>query len=322
MPATPTMTMTACSTGADKCPINPNPDQTDTDGDRLGNACDPDDDNDGVLDGTDNCPIHSNPDQTDTDLDGAGNACDTDEADLAVTMAATPDPGASGQQLTYTLTVRNNGPTPATGVLLTDNLPDGVVLDGPAITNRGRCRGTDPAFCSLDTLPSGAEAIVTIDVIPTTAGPLTNRATVGLLETDPVSANNSASTTTTVEPPVEPVTPRATCRTVRCALQLACNQAQSLENNCENDVTLFVRAPAGRLRGELSARATKRIRFAFAITNIPPGRIEDVTLTLTKPGKRTRKNLIQQGKRKLRGTLEIRNSAGGIDTIPLSVRLR
>lgn len=34
--------------------------------DGLGNACDPDDDNDGVLDGVDNCPLVAN-DQTDTD---------------------------------------------------------------------------------------------------------------------------------------------------------------------------------------------------------------------------------------------------------------
>jgi hypothetical protein len=65
--------------GNDNCPLNANPSQTDTDGDGVGNACDDDDDDDGVLDGDDNCPLNANPDQTDTDGDSNGNACDNDD---------------------------------------------------------------------------------------------------------------------------------------------------------------------------------------------------------------------------------------------------
>ena len=42
----------------------------------MGDACDPDDDNDGLLDGSDNCPLVFNPTQIDTDGDGMGDACD------------------------------------------------------------------------------------------------------------------------------------------------------------------------------------------------------------------------------------------------------
>jgi hypothetical protein len=44
----------------------------------VGDACDPDDDNDTVLDGADNCPLTANGMQLDRDGDGAGNACDGD----------------------------------------------------------------------------------------------------------------------------------------------------------------------------------------------------------------------------------------------------
>ena len=75
-------------------------------------------------------------------------------------------------------------------------------VGGAATASQGVCRGTDPVVCNLGTIASGAAVIVTIDVIPTTASTLTNRATVNLYETDPDSANNSVLTTTTVEPPL------------------------------------------------------------------------------------------------------------------------
>jgi hypothetical protein len=61
-----------------------NPDQKDSDGDGLGDACDPDQvdgDNDSVPESTDNCFAIPNPDQKDSDGDGLGDACDPDFID-------------------------------------------------------------------------------------------------------------------------------------------------------------------------------------------------------------------------------------------------
>ncbi|HEU0030185.1 MAG TPA: LamG domain-containing protein [Kofleriaceae bacterium] len=62
--------------GSDNCVLVPNADQANHDADASGDACDADDDNDGVLDGTDNCPLVANASQTDSDGDGIGDACD------------------------------------------------------------------------------------------------------------------------------------------------------------------------------------------------------------------------------------------------------
>jgi hypothetical protein len=49
---------------------------SDTDGDGMSDCLDVDDDNDGVPDADDNCPLVPNPDQADSDGDGVGDACE------------------------------------------------------------------------------------------------------------------------------------------------------------------------------------------------------------------------------------------------------
>ncbi|GEM_PF-2337138 len=62
----------------DNCPNDFNPDQTDTDSDGKGDACDTDIDGDGRNNSVDNCVYVPNSNQKDTDSDGIGDVCDND----------------------------------------------------------------------------------------------------------------------------------------------------------------------------------------------------------------------------------------------------
>ncbi|MBI3608409.1 MAG: DUF11 domain-containing protein, partial [Nitrospirae bacterium] len=121
-------------------------------------------------------------------------------ADLSITKTDAPDPVLAGQNLTYTITVANAGPSAATGVTVTDTLPAGVTFVS-ATPTQGTCSGTTTVTCALGTLNNGASATVTIVVKPTAAGTLSNSASVTSAVTDPNTANNSVGpVTTTVNP--------------------------------------------------------------------------------------------------------------------------
>jgi uncharacterized repeat protein (TIGR01451 family) len=127
------------------------------------------------------------------------------KADLAITKSGEPNRVVSGNRLTYTVTITNNGPQAATGVTVTDPLPGNVHFDSVG-SSQGSCtRSTaKPApkdatvTCTLGNLANGASAEITIVVTTTTPGTLTNTATARGNEADPNPLDNSATATTTV----------------------------------------------------------------------------------------------------------------------------
>jgi uncharacterized repeat protein (TIGR01451 family) len=118
-------------------------------------------------------------------------------ADLAVTMSDSPDPVKKGAKLTYSITVSNNGPSAASGVILTDTLPANTTLVS-VTKSQGSCSGTSTVTCNLGNLAAGASANVKIVIKPLSTGTLSNSASATSGVADPNSANNSASASTTV----------------------------------------------------------------------------------------------------------------------------
>jgi uncharacterized repeat protein (TIGR01451 family) len=121
-------------------------------------------------------------------------------ADLALSKVDALDPVTEGDDVTYTVTASNNGPETAQNVVLTDNLPGGVVFVS-AIPDQGSCgEAGGVVTCNLGDVVNGGNAGVEIVVTTTAAGVITNNASVTSDTADPNGANNSASEDTLVKP--------------------------------------------------------------------------------------------------------------------------
>ena len=107
---------------------------------------------------------------TTTNLVSAGGA---GEADLSATLAESRDPGLTGEALTWVLTVINNGPAAATGVVASNALPSGVQFVS-ANSSQGTCSQSGGVVsCNVGSLAVGAVATVTIQATPQVTGTLT-----------------------------------------------------------------------------------------------------------------------------------------------------
>jgi uncharacterized repeat protein (TIGR01451 family) len=123
----------------------------------------------------------------------------TQSARLAVTKTLIEGltAGKTGQ---YKITVTNHGPSQATGVMLTDTLPDGVTFDG--VASSPVCTGAAAVPCTIGTLAVDQDASVVIAVHVPSSVPegtdLTNTATAAGDQPNPAPAGATATITNRV----------------------------------------------------------------------------------------------------------------------------
>ena len=122
-------------------------------------------------------------------------------ADLAVSVADSPDPVIRNFLLTYTVSIRNNGPETATNVTLAVT-PPLQAESGPLTPSQGTCTRAGTSFnCAIGTIANGDTVTATIQMLPFSLGTISLSATAGATQTDPNTANNSATQSTTVQAP-------------------------------------------------------------------------------------------------------------------------
>jgi uncharacterized repeat protein (TIGR01451 family) len=136
----------------------------------------------------------------------------TGNVDLSMTQTVSPNPVATGGQITYTETVTNNDPTfGAAGASLTQNTPANTTFTSatapvgwtcgtvPPVGGTGTITCASNGMISPNTTSGNFVIVVTVNAAAPVGSNITNTATVNETGgTDPNLANNSTTTTTTV----------------------------------------------------------------------------------------------------------------------------
>ena len=120
--------------------------QQDTDDDNISNLCD-------------NCPDIYNPDQADSDGDGIGDACsEVYHAGIDVEKTADPSYGVASTDITFTITIANTSDLTLDPVEVVDTLPDGMSYVSDDAGGTESPEGT--ITWDIGPIPSGSAATI------------------------------------------------------------------------------------------------------------------------------------------------------------------
>ncbi|HEY1663003.1 MAG TPA: tandem-95 repeat protein [Verrucomicrobiae bacterium] len=212
----------------------------------------------------------------------------TPVADLAIGKSALPTVVATSN-LSYTISVTNFGPSIASGVVVTDALPAGVIFvsaSGGGTTNAG------VASWTLTTFAVGATTNFTLTVTTPASGTLTNTASVSSPTGDPVPTNNvSPPVITTVTPLADLAIGKSGAATVFAASNLT--YTVSLTNfgpSTASSVIVTDALPVGVIFVSATGGTTNAGVVSWNLATFPAGTTTNFTLIVTSPASGTLTN--------------------------------
>ncbi|SFO47618.1 conserved repeat domain-containing protein/gliding motility-associated C-terminal domain-containing protein [Chitinophaga sp. YR627] len=226
------------------------------------------------------------------------------KADIAVVKSTTATTFAPGEDVTYTITVTNNGPSDAANVVVTDNAPTGTTIKSwTAAVTTGTvtlpaASGTGNINESIANVPNGA--VVTYTVVVSTPASFTanlsNTAAGSSDATDPVPANNNSTTTGIVPAPKADIAVVKSTTATSFAPGEDVTYTITVTNNGPSDAANVVvtdNAPTGTtIRSWTAAVTTGTVTLPAtsgsgnineSITNVPNGAVVTYTVIVSTP---------------------------------------
>ncbi len=140
-------------------------------------------------------------------------------ADLALSVSGAPATATSGASFAYTYTITNNGPAAVADPVMTV-APSSKLSSTTAAASQGSCSG---GICQLGRIAAGASAVVQVPVMAVSPGIAVTPAAVAPSSevVDPNNANNSVSSSTTIQAPTTNTIPAPVVHKTANALPVA-----------------------------------------------------------------------------------------------------
>jgi len=167
-------------------------------------------------------------------------------ADLRVTLSDSPDPVFAGQNVSYRFTVTNRGPLSATGVWVTNRIPENGAFVSLTVSRGTVLNFGNELVIDVGTLANNAGLVGTLVIQSRVGGTMTNTVTARANEPD-FSPTNYATEITTVLPAADLVVTMTDSRDP-VGVNADVTYTITVENlgpNNGNEVTLFNTLPAG-----------------------------------------------------------------------------